>query len=339
MVKKNLFFSILLVLFSAVIFAAPLPFVNNNEYVYYTDLRGTTPYYTGYFTVNDDDCTIFYIRDFNLETEESVIFSAVFDIKDGEIDCKKISGKIDMSNIRVMTIIADILNFSTMYLNHSEEILYETEIGDTWDDFKTVYHFNKLFPVFKFTHLIYDGCEVADYYYADRFGLIRNDDDLNAFFYYVPLVIDMEERNVDLTIPKASSKKVKLNGITVKVDKNWEENDSLGQPGVWLKISSIRDSQVMVEKFPDNIPIGTKEDQEYLAKVILLNTKGIFAPTISLNFDSGNLYMDYMFVDDSKFWNWQLTKIVKGKLVNFSTFADIYLANEDYFKKILDSIK
>lgn len=321
------------------LFANPLPFSKDGEYVYYADLRNETPYYVGFMTLNSDDSTIFFVRGLNLETDDEFIFQMSFGMdENGEVDLKGIKGNFDLSNLVQQNIITDAFNFLSMYVSNMDDISYNTEISDTWDDGKTVYHFNKLFPVFKFTCLTYDGCGETEFYYADRFGMVYTNDELDEFFTFGPKITNLQERNLSVEIPSAKKKTVNLSGLKVTVDENWKVDNSYGQPGIWLKVSSIRDSQLMIETIPENIPIKTLEDQENFARILLLNTKGIFAPSITIDFDNGNLCMDYMMIDNLNVMNWQLLKLSGNKLINFSTYLDIYLANEEYYTNIIDSI-
>lgn len=113
----------------------------------------------------------------------------------------------------------------------------------------------------------------------------------------------------------------------------------MGQPGYWLSISSIRDSQIMVEDFSKVFPLDSEEKQCYVAQLSILASQSIIPDTIHAEYGKNGVFVIYDIYDEDNLVSYQTFRHKNGCIINFSTFRDIYDSNPEYYSKILKSIK
>ncbi len=339
--KRTLTLLVFLAAGCMALFAKPLDFVRNGEYAYYLDQRGRLNFYRGFLFVSDEENTVIVHRSVDLDTmeERNLVITVSVD-ETGEANIENINGQFEKDEYTFNQTIPDILNFLAFYNACKDEIAYEVKgFDDEWDDYVLVYNYGKLIPGFGFVSVTVKGEEDNKGYFLNQWGLINNESEVMDFLKMMPKDFTPTERHADLTIPKKKAQKVTMNKMKVTLDENWHPNDSEGQPGYWLSVSSIRDSQIMIEDFTNIFPLATEEEQIILGKLSILSTQSIKPDTIHAEKNKDGLFVSYDAYDENNVASYMQFQIKNGKIINFSTFKDIYEANYEYYRKILNSVK
>lgn len=323
------------------LFAKPLDFVRGGEYVYYLDRRGQMNFYRGFLFASDEENTVIIHRSVDLDTmEERNLVITVYVDETGEAKIANVSGHLEKEEYTFFQTIPDILNFLAFYNICKDEITCEVKgFDDEWDNYVLVYNFGKLIPGFGFVSITEKGADNDKGYFLNRWGLIKNDSEVTDFLKLMPRDFTPADRQADLSIPNKKARKVTMNKMKATLDENWQSNDSEGQPGYWLSLSSVRDSQIMIEDFANIFPLNNEEDQLSLGKLSVLSTQTIKPDTIYAEKNKDGLFVSFDVYDENNFVSYMQFQIKNGKVINFSTFKDIYEANYEYYRKILNSVK
>lgn len=337
---KKLFVLLAALTISCAAFAKPLSFVQNGEYVYYLDTRGNTPYFRGFLFLNEDDDTMLLHRSVNLETGNEYTFSIFVSDTGSQIDFLGTGGDTSAAGLEIQQSIVDVLNFASMQKHCENDIKYELkDFDDPWETYTQVYRFGKIVPGFCFTSITLKDEDPTVGYFLNCWGFAQTDADVSTFLHLKPRDYTPTDRGLSLEIPEAKPMKVTMNGMKATLDYNWVSNNSMGQPGYWLQTSSVRDSQIMIEDFSKIMPLDSEDAQAYITKLVMLNTPGIDPSTLYFSFNKKQMFVSYEVYDEQNLVSYQEFQIRKNKVINFSTFKDIYIANAEYYKKILKSIK
>lgn len=339
--KKLLLLLTTLFMASTLLFAKPLDFVQNGEYVYYMDERNDTPFFRGFLFSPEGDSTYVLIRSVNLKTNDERKFMIILSLDENNSpNITGMQGEIDQNEYDFFQSIPDIMNFVSFYYSHKDKITYETKaFEDDWGIYVLNYNYGKLYPGFKFLSITMKDNDEYKGYNLNRWGIAKTEDDIQSFFEIKPRDFTPTDRKLSLTIPEKKPLKVTMNKIKVTLDENWKSDNSMGQPGYWLSISSIRDSQIMVEDFSKVFPLDSEEKQCYVAQLSILASQSIKPDTIHAEYGKNGIFVSYDIYDEDNLVSYQTFRHKDGCIINFSTFRDIYDSNPEYYSKILKSIK
>ena len=130
-----------------------------------------------------------------------------------------------------------------------------------------------------------------------------------------------------------------MNGYEAVIDKNWELNKFEGNDSWWLKVQTLRDAMIMVENFPERIPLATPEQRLEIAKLLIANRAGILPYSIKVSETKKSLTFQYESYDDKNIVTVTRMTLVPGKCLNFSAYKDIFEENKDYFETVISSLK
>ena len=341
MKKRFTVLALLLVLCVSAVNAKPLSGIINNSWAYYLDTRGGANYYRGFLFFEDGDDTVVYQRSINLDTNEQYVVVLFFSESDNDVQFLGSNGQFDMKNQDMMQLIPDILNFVSMKQLHKKEITYELkDFEDPWgDDYVLIYRFSSLIPGFGFTTIFKQGQEDDGSFTLNRWGICNTQADIQTFITYMPVEFKATDRNLSTEIPEAESVTVTMNGLKVTLDKNWTFEQTEEFSGYWLELSSIRDSQIMIEDARKIFDVTKFNNQCDIIKMIIASSQGIDPSSFSFSKNKDGLVCSYNTFDAQNLESYQRIQFKKGRIVNFSSFTDIYQANKDYYEKIVDSVK
>lgn len=318
-------------------------YIQPGSYVYYIDLRNEVPYARGYlFCPMNENETLVISNVINLETNASYRSMIVFgedEDKNLEMGNAKIPEIPEEEKNLVMQFIPDLMNFDAMYRNNEEKIGFETVLEDPWDNFSLYYKFSNCIPMFKFTAISFGDESMNNVkYYAFKFGQLTslNDEVLKQFFDCPVKVFKETKRDVLAIVPKKPAKGVNISGLDFQLDENWEKSEFEGNDSWWLKVTSIRDAQIMVENIPPQIDTSTIEKKLDFVKLIIPVLQNLMPETVKIWPVDNDLFLTYYSYDENNFMTFTRIQITDTKIINFSAFKDIYEFNEAYFNRILD---
>ena len=340
---KKSFLFVLILLSASVLFAEPLEYIETGTYAYYADKRSEVPYIRGYLVCHVDDGTaIVFMHTINQKTggayRSTVLLS---ETEDSELNVEQMQvGEFpEEEKDQVMQTYIDLLNFDAMYRRSAEKIGLDSVMEDSWGDYSLWFHYSSIFPVFKFSQISFDDKNLNNvFYYVRKFGNILSYDfnEGISYFYSNPEEIFVpENRDVQVKIPKAAKNKVDMAGLSFNLDKNWVQNEFEGKTSWWLQIESIRDAQLMVEKFPPEIVLDTLDKKITLAQRMISVVPNMLPNTLKILQKKDDVYLSYSVFDEKKVLSRTILCFKTDTLINFSAFEDIYLQNEFYFNKIL----
>lgn len=293
-------------------------------------------YYRGYLIVYDEnDQTCVFINNIDVKTNKRYAFAVQFkENNKKELEILSIQPPKEMNDEIKNDLnqsITDIFNFDAMYRANESKITYDSNLEDKWDEFgySLYYHYSKVTPVFKFDTIAFNSPEGPVFYAACKYGMIINSD-YESFFNANPRLFQTPaKREANNKIPEAAPLKVKLNGFEVNLDENWKENEITDGPvkntGMWLQVDSIRDAQIMIEKMPSQFPFKTIKDKEEFITYALLLSPNVIPSTVSVEKKGQDLYLTYANYDEHDWVTFNINRMSKGCVVNFSSFLDMYM--------------
>lgn len=344
---KKILLSILVLLSALPLFSYSMDIFNNGEYAYYIDNRFSDTYARGYLIIHTDENNSAIITNVkNLNTNELWnFFVFVTDNENGELDTVGISGLETLpadKKDEIFQSVPDFMNFFSMYKNHQDEITFEnSSIEDPWNEnLSLYYHFNKGLPFLHFSTITRND-ETNPLISLHSVGKITNREiaDLDTYFYNLNIQpIETVERGADCKIKKAKSMSVKTNGYNIKLDENWQEDELNGNPSYWLKIDSIRDAQITIEKLPENLQNLDEANKEELIDLLLKGLKNIIYDSVNVSKEKGNIVLEYLCYDENMWVSYTKATLCDDVIINFSAFEEMYTKNKKYFDKILKSV-
>lgn len=344
---KKLLLSILVLLSALPLFSYSMDMFNNGEYAYYIDNRFPETYARGFLVIHTDESNSAIITNVkNLNTNELWnFFVFVTDNENGELDTVGISGLETLpadKKDEIFQSVPDFMNFFSMYKNHKEEITIENNaIDDPWSDSVTLhYDFNKELPFFHFSKITKND-DPTPVISLHSVGIITEKEmaDLDTYFYNLDIQpIETVERGADCKIKKAKSMSVKTNGYNIKLDENWQEDELNGNPSYWLKIDSIRDAQITIEKLPETLQNLETDDKEELIALLLRGLTNVIYDSVTVSKVKDNIVLEYLCYDENMWVSYTKATLCDDVIINFSAFEEMYTKNKKYFDKILKSV-
>lgn len=327
----------LFLLMSAV--CGSLDYLTSGEYAYYLDRRGDLDFFRGYlfFSLDTGDYVIF-CRNLNLSTNVQVNYMAQLGDRDGKLSIIKVEGVSDTTPPEYLQGLIDFLNHNEMYQNCKDSIHFGDFFEDNWENYTLLYYYNKVLPFFRFLDITKKGDEKPSYI-LNTAGLLT-EQTVKNFFTMSPVQLDEKKRNIkDLEIPVKKTTDVTINGLSTELDENWVYNDELGSPGYWLKFNSYRDSQITVEIIPESLRKEKNLTNEEICRLSIVTTPKVDYQSITGYSDDKVLYASYSILDQDDIKNYQFFIILNdNKIINFSSFSDVFDANKEYYKKIINNI-
>lgn len=337
--KKSFFVVIycLFLLISAI--GGSLDYLTSGEYAYYLDKRGNLDFFRGYlfFPIDTGDYVIF-CRNLNLSNNKQVNYMVQLGDRDGELSVIKVEGLSDTTPPEYRQGLIDFMNHNLMYQNCKDKIHFGEFFEDNWEDYTLLYYYNKVLPFFRFLDITKKGDEEPSYI-LNTAGLLT-EKNVKDFFAITPVQLNDKKRNIkDLKIPVKKPTKVVINGLNTELDENWVYNDQIGSPGYWLKFNSYRDSQITVEIIPESLLKEKNLTNEEICRLSIVTSPKVDYRSISGYADNKVLYVSYSALDQDDIKNYQFFIVRNDKqIVNFSSFSDVFDANKEYYKKIINKI-
>jgi hypothetical protein len=339
--KKTLVILSLVLVFSNPLFAKNLDFIESGEYAYYYDTRFSDPYFRGYWFFHKEEGGYSVIcRSVNMKTAQEGVVSISFnEDPNGYPIVAEMKTYIDNDSQKdeFFQAIPDFLNFASLRVRNKDKIYYGTAVTDDFG----IYIFNKCLPVFGL--LSYSSAEDVPPFYILNSGGKMDIDQAKEFLSVRPFVPHEKKRyDAPPVIGQEPSKKVISNGIEITLDDRWHINESLGFPSYWLDLTRPRDSQIGVEMMPLSKmkKFGLNPDK-FLKYMILFKGPTLDFTTMVTTLKEGRLSCRFAVFDDSGVKNYQFITITEKDdtvyILNFSTFADIFDRNRDYYEMILVS--
>lgn len=256
---------------------------------------------------------------------------------DGEISISQTNGLSDSTPVEYRQGFIDFVRFHFIYQKNKQDIYFGNVIEETGDNYTLQYNYNRLLPFFQFLDISIKG-ELEPFYILNTAGII-NDKNLNEFFNIAPVYLEEKPRSVKaLKIPIKKSKTVSIDGFSTELDENWTYNESLGGPGYWLNFNTFRDSQITVETIPEKLFEQKDFDIEKICKAAILSSQKVDYKSVAGFYERDVLYVSFSLLDPNDIKNYQFLFINKNKLINFSTFSDVFDANKEYYKKIINKM-
>ena len=315
-------------------------FLRSGEYAYYNDTRGSTNFYRGWICFLADEGAVFVVDDTDLDSGENhrYVVSVTYNEHDG-YRIANMKGDIDLSP-EFQVSWADLLNFLEMRKSIERISPIPTEYEDPWDSFTQIYRFSEVYPMFNFDRIrLYDSEEA--HYELNRMGWVEFDE-LASFQAIGP---DLTEKYSPEPAPDLGmlyGEFVKLGAVTIRLDDRWEQREMNGNPSFWLAQRSLRESMVTMEHIDSN-----RLDTWKISSVgdffrAFITPDDALPSTIEVFTRSDSMEVQYESLSDSGIRNicrlriWNLP--TGYRVLNFSSFADIYKKNLNYYEAILDSV-
>jgi hypothetical protein len=315
-------------------------FLRSGEYAYYIDTRGSTNFYRGWVCFLADDGPVFAVSDTDLDSGENhrYVVPVTYDEQDG-YRFGVIKGDIGLSP-EFQQSLADLLNFLTMRKSIDQISLTPAEYEDPWGSFTQIYRFSEVYPMFNFDRIRLSDSEEA-YYKLHRMGWVEFDE-LASLQAIGP---DLGEKYPPEPAPDLGmldGEFVKLGAVTIRLDDRWEQKEMNGNPSFWLAGRSLRESMVTLEHIDSNQldTWGISSVGDFFRTFI--TPDDALPSTINVSTPSNSMEVQYESLSDSGIRNicrlriWNLP--TGWRVLNFSSFADIYKKNLNYYEAILGSV-
>lgn len=348
---KKFFSLIAVALLTAVsVFANPLDYIESGSYAYYYDGRGglENEYVRGYLVFHaEGGLSIVLMNVVNVKTRKSYKFNiGIREAQNKDIELVSAKGIEEIpEELRpeITQSIPDLLNFDAMYRGNIKKIDYDSTLEDKWEEYSLYYHYSKVNPMFKFDSISFNDPKDNIVFVTEKYGYVTINE-LDDFYSNAPKALfKKKERPSKNVIPEAAEQVVTLNGVEIKVDGNWDANDfqegEIHNTGMWLKIDSIRDAQVMIERVPKEFPFKTVKEKEKFITSILLGIPNLIPYTVEVKKDGKDIVLTYVNYDEHNWTTINIVRLTKDTVINFSAFEDMYFENKDYFDNILAGIK
>jgi hypothetical protein len=355
-IMRNVFFTFIII---AVCGCASAPrhsldHLIKGEYAFYLDTRDNESYYRGYmYSQSDDGKRLISVRNVNANTGYEEHFS--FNIDDDE------SGyPIVVSNIRsrephkldIRQSIHDFLSFTTLYLRTRDDYHLQSNIRNERDDYTLVFSFNKALPFFGFYDIKPEGDNEAKYTLLHA-GMLSSDR-LEYFYEMTPFIgkSEITEQRQILEIPLRNEKVVEQNGVRLTLDENWYFHDDNSAPFFFLSLAgnAIHSEITTYKTTFRNINSVSEEPNLTRENFYLYFRRGFLymSRTNALEIDTLNILQtengyqyEFYFSEGNIRRYMRRICIINGNdvyIINFSSFADIYDNNKDYYQRILNSV-
>jgi len=319
-----------------------LDYIISGEYAFYLDERGEDAFYRGYmkFSVENNQNLVF-VRSININTGNEGSFMFVVENDEDGFPSKISELQGQISEPEFYQALPDFLNYTSLFLRTRNSYHIQSDIDDEWDNYTLVFSFNKILPFFGFYDIKMKGNDEKKY--TLLYGGVLNVNNIDTFFGLNPEIRrQTEEPRRVPAIPSRNEKKIEENGVSITLDDNWSYNDTTALPGYWLSLASVRDSQIAVERGKLQTFNISKENSFLFFKFFILglgNTIEMNTVTVSETRDG---YQMGCYIWERNFRNYQRAILaINGDdmfITNFSSFADIYDANRNYYGRILDSV-
>lgn len=344
---KKLITSIIVCLMMLVPLSAKgLDYLRSGEYAYYLDLRGNMNFFRGYmFIRNDANSGYVYIRNVSLaDGKESKIEIEVDDTTD-DLILKSVSyvTNFDTKDLpeEHYQSINDLLNFNSFYHQNEDRIGLGGVFQDVWEEYGYTLNFNycKYLPFFKFMDIARDGDENSSYI-LNNAGLYNNVEEAQNFFSVGLRAFATKTRDISkYTKPSAKATSVKLNGVTLNLDKNWAKEKKSSVPSYGFYLNKAQQANIQVEDLSKVIKANGMTMDQVIAYQLLTN-KSIDYSSIVAGKQGTSLEMAFIFYDDSGARRYQFNLFkADGTVISLSAYADIYDEYREYFAEIWKAIE
>jgi hypothetical protein len=340
---KKVILLFILILSTDLLMSEAFQLERSGEWAAYQDTRGDYDFFRAYWGHNiDGGGLIFFIKNIDNRTKENINYMLQLkkSFEDG-FEIEQINGISEDQPPGFKQSITDVLNFIDISSEYKPADK-EKNLRRTAPGYVEVFHFKYHLPLFGFDSISFEGNEPSyKLSAAGMFGI----DDIQPFFELKPSgELQSKERRA-LGIPEKEIFEAELYDYNILLDSNWTPNDELGYPGYWLSVYSYRDSQIMLEKvkWEDMQNSGIECVEEFIRKTLYLPGDRVFMDTMTLKSAGTENVLSYYLSDSNNNYNYvRRTVWIDDELLyilNFSSFADIYSQNIDYYEKILDSFK
>jgi hypothetical protein len=347
-------FTALLFLFSlscSLLSAQAFDFIPGGEYVAFHDSRGETDFFRAFY-FNRAETGDLYVttRSIDLDSGEGRNYILVIrEDSDGLPELVQAHGLAGDEPAEFIQTMADLMNFLNFAgQNHrlsGNDDIPGNEIGiRDIDGPVATYRFAPLIPGFGFRQQL--SLEDGRVFYRLIAAGYLSFDRYDEFYDFAPVAASDYPGRGRLPITPGEVLTGDLgSGYIVDLDSRWERNNSLGFQGYWLKRYSIRDSQIMLERIDkaDFDRYGLDGPEEFLRLVAYRDGSMILFDRWEYRVEDGHYILSYYLIDQNGALNFALKDmwLEDGAylILNFSSFADVYDANPDYYRSILASVR
>jgi hypothetical protein len=318
-----------------------LDYIRSGEYAFYLDNRSSETFFRGYMRLSTtDEKNLIMVRSLNLNTGKEERF--MFGVTDDEYGYPTLINGIqgELSQESTIQAIPDFINFASLYLRSRNNYEIQSDVDDRWEDFTQVFSFNKVLPFFGFYDIKLKGDDKSQY--TLEYGGFLQSSKVQDFYTMKPINrVPVVQRQVP-DIPVEKAKQVEMNGVKLILDENWRYYNYPQLSGYLLSIGSIRDSQIAVEKVKYQVLGLTEKDYYLFFKFLIFQSSSAIEMNTVKVYKNKNGYALECYLSDKGLRNYQMAAIIKNRddllIVNFSSFADIFDNNREYFEKIFNSV-
>lgn len=357
-------FSIILVTLSlyaestTLITADPFPAERTGQYVYYHDMRrgvfGNKEPVDRLLGIMKADNKRYIICVHNIKNGKSYLYLGKYILNNGimEFLTESIQGDTKEATI----IMADLLNLMN-YLG-SETLIHapklkskgDIQVNSKWESYnrKLANSYKSWIPFYKLessSNIEVDSFGEKGYisFKLIYFGSVpQNDPDMFTRINKLPVYYNSKITDKKYLIPAAEKMKIRLDNISLVLDKNWyfEKGDPISgfMDSYWLKKFTPRDAQIGVESIEtDNLKLDKNEIEAFISS--LQYQSCVIADTVNVDLINRTLTLSLWDADSgTTTFTKYISLGVKKKLLtilNFSAFDFIYYGNMEYFESIL----
>lgn len=344
---KKLITSIFICLMMLVPLSAKgLDYLRSGEYACYLDLRGNMNFFRSYmFIRNDANSGLVYIRNVSLVDGKESKIELEVDDTNNDLVLNKISYVTSFESTELpedhYQAVLDLLNFNNFYHQNEDRIGLGGVFQDDWEEYGYTLNFNycKYLPFFKFMDICRDGDENSSYL-LNNAGLFNSAEEALTFFDIGLRTFPSVSRDISkYTKPTAKETTVKLNGVTLSLDKNWTKEKKASTPSYGFYLNKSQQACIQVEDLSKVIKSNGLTMDEVISYQ-LLNNKTIDYSSIVAGKQGTSLEMAFIFYDDNGARRYQFNLFkADGTVVSLSAYADIYDEYRDYFAGIWKAIE
>lgn len=344
---------------STVVAADPFPSESPGRYVYYHDMRrgiyGKKEPVNMLIGIMKADNKQYIIRALDNKSGESFLYLGHFILDKGIMQFTPDSMQGDTN--RGMLLMADIMNLMNYLVIETGRHLLRLQnksdatVNSNWEEYgrKTVNIYRWWIPFYKL-----ESCSNAG---NDQFGekgyvslkLIcfgttsKNDPDMFTRINRIPSYHKQKHESAKYAIPAAERMTVKLDNVTLNLDKNWQFEKADPASGLhhdtyWLKKFTVRDAQIGVESVQlTNLKLEKNEIETFAGT--LQYQSCVIADTVSIDLKNKALSLSLWDPDNGTATYTRYKSLgVKNNvltILNFSAFDFIYYTNMNYFDATL----
>lgn len=343
-------FLVLFVVTSLACAGQGLDFLQTGEYAWYRDERGADTYLRGYWYLGTSKgAHVLMARTVALADGSERRYSISLTEKSG--------GGFDLGALRGVgsdeapgqfQAIVDALNFANLRAAHDAEIGWETVVDDHWGEKDPPYtlHFDMglAVPLFGFLGIRYEDDAEPSYRLVSA-GYLPLDGDRAVFLERLPVETEaVVLPGAPPTLGSGELRELRLGAWTLVLDASWKKHVERGYQGYWLSPRTSRDSQISVESMPASLGGSPRSQAGRFLKTMLLIYDGVIDfGTVRFDERDDLVTLCFSLSDERGVRNVQafVVKFEDGKLcvLNVSSFEDIWLANKEYYERILSSAR